>query len=203
MKTNILKSISNRFPAAVSAAACSTWTRSPGRLRTQNGRISFRFISLLLWAQRQDVCFWRTCAHFVLLRHEYWAGLTSLLAVVNPPHLQRRPPRDSGGAELWSSVPSNQTFVWTYSVNMIVDLHLLHRLCVCFSLRAPSALWICKQWTLTTQICGIKHVLEMFGLFYRLYACCLDVCVCGYRHIAQHCVRSSAVADKYSLFPLC
>lgn len=184
-------------------AACRAWTPSPGRLRTQNGRISFWFISRLLWTQRQDVSFWKTCTHFVLLRHEYWAGLISLLAAVNPPHLQHRSPGDSGGAELWSSVPSNQTFVWTYSRNMIVDLHLLHRLCVCFGLRAPSALWICKQWTLTTESCGLKHVLDMFGLFCRLYACCLDVCVCGYRHIARHSVRSGAVADKYSLFSRC
>ena len=157
-------------PLRVSPAACRAWTPSPGRLRTQNGRISSWFISWLLWTQRQGVSFWRTCTHFVLLRHEYWAGLISLLAVVNPPHLQRRSPGDSGGAELWSSVPSNQTFVWTYSANMIVDLHLLHRLCVCFSLRAPSALWICKQWTLSTESCGLKHELDLFGSFCRLAA---------------------------------
>lgn len=49
---------------------------------------------------------WRTCAHFVLLRHEYRAGLISHLAVVNPLHLQCYSQSDSFGSV--SLILSNQ-----------------------------------------------------------------------------------------------
>lgn len=60
----------------------------------------------------------------------------SLLAVVNPLHLQRRSPRDSGGAAalILCAVKLAQLvslFLSSVGANMISHLHLLHRLCVC------------------------------------------------------------------------
>lgn len=99
--------------------------------------------------------------------YEYWAGLISRRAVVNPLHLQRQAPRDSGGAALWSSAVKSVQLATLFLVLNVIDLHLLHRLCMWG--RHLCLLWICKH--SPQRAVG-------FNVYYsanRLYPWCLDV----------------------------
>lgn len=156
MKTIILR-IQTDPPLEWARRAPPCINTSAGVAYDSNGRI-FRIHFPAVVKTEAGSLFWRMCTHFVLLCHEYWAGLISLLAVVNPLHLQRRSARASGGAELWSSVPSDGAAGDLVSTSVAVYVSrgslLLHRRRTwggIFSVCAPSVLWICKQSSLTTE----------------------------------------------------